>query len=41
LKQIERKKLIYKIKSEDGRMHEFAPTGKGSVFLEELRHAYR
>jgi DNA-binding MarR family transcriptional regulator len=41
LKQIERKKLIHKIKSEDGRVHEFKPTGKGIVFLEELRHAYR
>ncbi len=41
LKQVERKKLIHRIKSEDGRTREFAPTGKGTVFLEELRHAYR
>jgi len=41
LKQIERKKLVHKIKSTDGRMYEFAPTGKGLVILEELRHAYR
>lgn len=41
LKQIERKKLIHKVKTEDKRMYEFAPTGKGLVVLEELRHAYR
>jgi predicted transcriptional regulator len=41
LKQIERKKLIHKVKSEDQRMHEFETTGKGLSFLEELRHAYR
>ena len=42
LKQIERKKLVHRVKPiEDKRMHEFAPTGKGMVFLEELRHAYR
>ena len=41
LKQVERKKLVHRIKSEDGRTREFAPTGKGMVFLEELRHAYR
>jgi Fe2+ or Zn2+ uptake regulation protein len=41
LKQIERKKLIHKVKSDDQRMYEFATTGRGLSFLEELRHAYR
>lgn len=41
LKQIERKKLIHKIKAEDRRMHEMATTGKGLIVLEELRNAYR
>ena len=41
LKNLERKKLIYKIKAEDRRMHEMATTGKGTIFLEELKHAYR
>ncbi len=41
LKQIERKKLVHKVKSEDQRMHEFATTGRGISFLEELKHAYR
>jgi DNA-binding MarR family transcriptional regulator len=41
LKQIERKKLIHKVKSEDQRMYEFATTGRGLSFLEELRNAYR
>lgn len=41
LKQIERKKLIHKVKAEDQRMKEFEATGKGISFLEELGHAYR
>ena len=41
LKNLERKKLIHKIKAEDRRMHEMATTGKGLVILEELRNAYR
>lgn len=41
LKQIERKKLIHKVKAEDQRMKEFATTGRGISFLEELGHAYR
>ena len=41
LKNLERKKLIHKIKAEDRRMHEMATTGKGTIFLEELKHAYR
>ena len=41
LKNLERKKLIHKIKAEDRRMHEMATTGKGLIVLEELRNAYR
>lgn len=41
LKQIERKKLIHKVKAEDQRMKEFETTGRGISFLEELKHAYR
>jgi len=41
LKNLERKKLVHRVKPiEDKRMYEFAPTGKGIVLLEELKHAY-
>jgi DNA-binding MarR family transcriptional regulator len=42
LKNLERKKLVHRVKPiEDKRMYEFAPTGKGTILLEELKHAYR
>ena len=40
LKELQRKKFVHTVKCEDSRMREFAPTGKGMVLLEELRHAY-
>ncbi len=40
LKQLQRKKFVHTVKGEDSRMREFAPTGKGMVLLEELKHAY-
>jgi predicted transcriptional regulator len=40
LKELQRKKFVHTVKSDDSRLREFAPTGKGMVFLEELRHAH-
>lgn len=40
LKQLQRKKFVHTVKGEDSRVREFAPTGKGLVLLEELKHAY-
>lgn len=40
LKQLQRKKFVHVTKAEDSRLREFAPTGKGTVFLQELSHAY-
>jgi DNA-binding MarR family transcriptional regulator len=40
LKKLQRKKFVHTVKSDDSRLREFAPTGKGIVLLEELKHAY-
>jgi hypothetical protein len=40
LKELQRKKFVHTVKSDDSRLREFAPTGKGMVLLEELKHAY-